>query len=42
MVFRHDYAEKYGAKTLLALSRQGIRADAMIPSYPSLTFSQSL
>jgi predicted AlkP superfamily pyrophosphatase or phosphodiesterase len=36
--FRHDYPGKYGAKTLLALSRLGIRADAMIPSYPSLTF----
>jgi predicted AlkP superfamily pyrophosphatase or phosphodiesterase len=36
--FRYDYAEKHQAKTLLALSNEGIRADAMIPSYPSLTF----
>src|SRR6187431_3232648 len=36
--FRYDYAEKYGAKNLLALSKDGVRAEAMIPSYPSLTF----
>ncbi len=36
--FRYDYAEKYGATTLLALSGQGVRAESMIPSYPSLTF----
>lgn len=36
--FRYDYAEKYEAKTLLALSRQGVRATSMIPSYPTLTF----
>jgi predicted AlkP superfamily pyrophosphatase or phosphodiesterase len=36
--FRYDYAEKYGAKNLLAFSQQGISADAMIPSYPTLTF----
>jgi len=36
--FRYDYAEKYQAKTLLALSGNGVRAAAMIPSYPSLTF----
>ena len=36
--FRYDYAEKYHANTLLALSRQGVRAASMIPSYPSLTF----
>lgn len=36
--FRFDYAEKYKAQTLLALSKQGIRAASMIPSYPSLTF----
>src|SRR4030095_11737852 len=36
--FRYDYAEKYRAKTLLALSSDGVRAAAMIPSYPSLTF----
>lgn len=36
--FRYDYAEKYGAKNLLALSAEGVRAESMIPSYPSLTF----
>ena len=36
--FRYDYAEKYGAKNLLALSNEGVRAESMIPSYPSLTF----
>lgn len=36
--FRHDYAEKHGAKNLLALAQQGVKADGMIPSYPSLTF----
>src|SRR5688572_6226129 len=36
--FRHDYAEKHGAKNLLALANTGVKADAMIPSYPSLTF----
>ena len=36
--FRYDYPEKYEAKTLIALGNQGIRAEGMIPSYPSLTF----
>lgn len=36
--FRFDYAEKYQAQHLLALSQKGIRADAMIPSFPSVTF----
>ena len=36
--FRHDYAEKHGAKNLLSLAGEGVKADAMIPSYPSLTF----
>lgn len=36
--FRFDYAEKHKAKSLLALSKQGVRATSMIPSYPSLTF----
>ena len=36
--FRHDYAEKHGAKNLLALANEGVKADGMIPSYPSLTF----
>lgn len=36
--FRYDYAEKYGAKNLLQLSNDGVKAESMIPSYPSLTF----
>lgn len=38
--FRYDYAEKYGAKNLLAMAARGASApDGMIPSYPSVTFS---
>ena len=36
--FRYDYAQKYNAANLLALSNQGIKAEGMIPSFPSLTF----
>jgi predicted AlkP superfamily pyrophosphatase or phosphodiesterase len=37
--FRYDYANKYGAKNLLALAGRGASApDGMIPSYPSITF----
>lgn len=36
--FRHDYAEKYKAQHLLELSKNGVRAASMIPSYPSVTF----
>ncbi|MFI5131257.1 MAG: alkaline phosphatase family protein [Chitinophagales bacterium] len=36
--FRYDYAEKHHAATLLSLSKSGVRAASMIPSYPSLTF----
>ena len=36
--FRYDYAKKYNAENLLKYSKQGIRAKAMIPSYPSITF----
>jgi predicted AlkP superfamily pyrophosphatase or phosphodiesterase len=36
--FRNDYAQKYGATTLLTLSHQAVQAEGMIPSYPSLTF----
>ena len=36
--FRHDYAEKYGAENLLRLSGEGVRAEALIPSYPTFTF----
>ena len=36
--FRYDYAQKYGATNLLALSSQGVQAASMIPSFPSVTF----
>lgn len=36
--FRYDYAEKYNAQQLLRLSGAGVRATAMQPSFPSLTF----
>jgi predicted AlkP superfamily pyrophosphatase or phosphodiesterase len=36
--FRYDYAQKYGATNLLQLSNEGVMAESMIPSYPSLTF----
>lgn len=36
--FRYDYAKKYKAENLLKLSSDGIQAEAMIPSYPSITF----
>jgi len=36
--FRYDYAKKYNAVNLLNFSGEGIRAKAMIPSYPSITF----
>ncbi|MCC2590673.1 ectonucleotide pyrophosphatase/phosphodiesterase [Chryseobacterium sp. MFBS3-17] len=35
--FRHDYAEKYGAKNILNIGRSGVSAKSMIPSYPSVT-----
>ena len=36
--FRYDYADKYQAKNLLRLRKQGAAATSMIPSYPSVTF----
>lgn len=36
--FRYDYAEKYKATHLLGLSKNGVQAASMIPSYPSVTF----
>src|ERR1700693_3388019 len=36
--FRFDYAQKYGAPNLVGLGKRGLAADALIPSYPSLTF----
>jgi alkaline phosphatase D len=37
--FRYDYAQKYGAKNLLAIAKAGASApEGMVPSYPSITF----
>lgn len=36
--FRYDYAEKYQAKNLLKLAQKGVTAEALIPSYPTITF----
>ena len=36
--FRYDYAEKYDAKNLLKFAKNGVSAEAMIPSFPSITF----
>jgi predicted AlkP superfamily pyrophosphatase or phosphodiesterase len=35
---RYDYMDKYKADHLLALSKGGVRAESMIPSFPSVTF----
>lgn len=37
--FRYDYPQKYAAKHILALAKEGASApDGMIPAYPSFTF----
>ena len=36
--FRWDYLEKYRPPTLLALAADGVRADGLIPQFPSKTF----
>ncbi|WP_430614554.1 ectonucleotide pyrophosphatase/phosphodiesterase [Flavobacterium sp. JP2137] len=36
--FRHDYIEKHGAHFLGDVSKKGVRAQALIPSFPSVTF----
>lgn len=36
--FRHDFAEKFQATHLQQLSKGGVAAKGMIPSYPTLTF----
>jgi len=36
--FRFDLADKYKAKNLLSLREQGVQAEYMEPSFPSLTF----
>ena len=36
--YRYDYTEKYKAKNLQKFSNEGVKAKAMLPSYPSITF----
>jgi len=36
--FRWDYAQMYHAQHLLDLSGEGVRAESMLPSFPSVTF----
>ena len=36
--FRWDYPELHGAPTLLALAREGVRAESLAPSFPSKTY----
>lgn len=40
--FSYDYAQKYQAKNLLRLSANGVRAQSMIPSFPSVTHPNHL
>lgn len=36
--FRHDYIERYDAKNLKQIGKNGVRAESLIPSYPTKTF----
>ncbi len=36
--FRHDYVENYNAPNFKAFIKEGVAAEAMIPSFPSKTF----
>ena len=36
--FRADYLDRYEPPTLTTLAREGVRAEALIPVFPSLTF----
>lgn len=36
--FRHDYLDRYPAPALSALAASGVRARALLPAYPTLTF----
>ena len=36
--FRYDYIEKHNAKSLLSLGKEGLRAESMIPCFPTYTF----
>jgi predicted AlkP superfamily pyrophosphatase or phosphodiesterase len=36
--YRYDYSDKFGASNLAALGKQGVRAKALVPEFPTLTF----
>ena len=36
--FRSDYTKKYNAKNLLKIAETGVSANALIPSFPTITF----
>ena len=36
--FRHDYLDRYAPPAFAEVARRGVRADALIPSFPSKTF----
>ncbi|MDX1420405.1 MAG: ectonucleotide pyrophosphatase/phosphodiesterase [Rubricoccaceae bacterium] len=36
--FRHDYLERHPAPTLARIAAEGVRAERMIPAYPSVTY----
>ena len=36
--FRHDYADQFQAHNILKLAEEGLKAEALIPSFPSKTF----
>ncbi|MFD2631542.1 ectonucleotide pyrophosphatase/phosphodiesterase [Idiomarina piscisalsi] len=40
--FRHDYIEKHDAKNIRAIANKGVRAEGLIPVYPSKTFPNHL
>jgi alkaline phosphatase D len=40
--FRYDYAAKHGAPNLTKFGEQGVRAEALIPQFPSTTFPNHL
>jgi len=40
--FRHDYIELHGAPNIEKIAQQGIRAEGLIPVYPSKTFPNHL
>ena len=37
--FRHDYRDRYPTPTLDAIARRGVRAERLVPPFPSLTFA---